>query len=183
MQIEAGKEEAVTGFTFFSSKVTADGDCSHEIKRHLLLGRKAMTNPDNTLKSRDISLLAEVHISQSYGFSSSHVRMWELDYKESWVPKNWCFSAVVWEKILESPLDWKEIKLLLLLLLSHFSHVRLCATPQMAAHQTPPFLGFSRQEHWSGLPLPSPMHETEKWKVKVKSLSHVRLFATPWTAA
>ena len=51
-----------------------------------------------------------------------------------------------------------------LLLLSHFSRVWLCATPQTAAHQTPPSLGFSRQEHWSGLPFPSPMHESEKWK-------------------
>ena len=52
--------------------------------------------------------------------------------------------------------------LLLLLLLSHFSHVRLCVTPWMAAHQAPRSLGFSKQEHWSGLPLPSPMHESEK---------------------
>ena len=52
----------------------------------------------------------------------------------------------------------------LLLLLSHFSHVQLCATPQTAAHQAPLSLGFSRQEHWSGLPLPSPQHESEKWK-------------------
>ena len=52
--------------------------------------------------------------------------------------------------------------LLLLLLLSHISRVRLCATPEMAAHQAPPSLGFSRQEHWSGLPFPSPMHESEK---------------------
>ena len=52
----------------------------------------------------------------------------------------------------------------------------------MAAHQAPPSLGFSRQEHWSGLPFPSPMHESEKWKVKVKLLSRVRLLATPWTA-
>ena len=52
--------------------------------------------------------------------------------------------------------------MLLLLLLSHFSHVRLCVTPEMAAHQAPPSLGFSRQEHWSGLPFPSPMHEGEK---------------------
>ena len=51
---------------------------------------------------------------------------------------------------------------LLLLLLSHFSRVRLCATPEMAAHQAPPSLGFSRQEHWSGLPFPSPMYESEK---------------------
>ena len=68
-----------------------------------------------------------------------------------------------------------------MLLLSHFSHVRLCVTPWMAAHQAPPSLGFSRQELWSGLPFPSPMHESEK--VKVKSLSCVQLFATPWTAA
>ena len=62
-----------------------------------------------------------------------------------------------------------------MLLLSHFSHVQLCATPEMAAHQAPPSLGFSRQEHWSGLPFPSPMHESEKWKwkVKVKSESEV----------
>ena len=53
---------------------------------------------------------------------------------------------------------------LLLLLLSHFSRVRLCATPETAAHQAPPSLGFSRQEHWSGLPFPSPMQESEKWK-------------------
>ena len=58
-------------------------------------------------------------------------------------------------------LDWEES---LLLLLSHFSHVRLCATPETAAHQAPPSLGFSRQEHWSGLPFPSPMHESEKGK-------------------
>ena len=54
--------------------------------------------------------------------------------------------------------------LLLLLLLSRFGCVRLCATPETAAHQAPPSLGFSRQEHWSGLPFPSPMHESEKWK-------------------
>ena len=71
--------------------------------------------------------------------------------------------------------------LLLLLLLSRFSRVRLCATPETAAHQAPPSLEFSRQEHWSGLPFPSPMHENEK--VKVKSLSCVRLLETPWTAA
>ena len=85
--------------------------------------------------------------------------------------------AMYW--ILGKCLHFKQ--LLLLLLLSRFSRVRLCAAPEMAAHQAPPSLGFSRQEHWSGLPFPSPMHE--KWKVKVKSLSRVRLFATPRTAA
>ena len=67
-----------------------------------------------------------------------------------------------------------------LLLLSHVSHVWLCATPQMAAQQAPPSLGFSRQEYGSGLPFPSPLH---KVKSKVKSLSCVRLLATPWTVA
>ena len=69
----------------------------------------------------------------------------------------------------------------LLLPLSCFSRVWLCATPEMAAHQACPSLGFSRQEHWSGLSFPSPMHE--KWKLKVKSLSRVQLLAIPWTAA
>ena len=93
-QIDGETEETVTDFIFLGSKTTAGGDCSHEIKRHLLLGRKVMTN--------------------------------------------------------------------LLLLLSHFSRVRLCATPYTAAHQAPLFLGLSRQEHWSGLPFPSPMHDSEK---------------------
>ena len=84
--------ETVSDFILGGSKITADGDCSHKIKRCLLLGRKVMTN----------------------------------------------------------------------LLLSHFSRVQLCATPQTAAYQAPPSLGFSRQEHWSGLPFPSPVHESEK---------------------
>ena len=70
-----------------------------------------MTNLDSILKSRDITSPTKVHlVSQSYGFSSSHVRMWELDYKESWVPKNWWFWTVMLEKTLESPLNCKEIK-------------------------------------------------------------------------
>ena len=88
--------ETVADFIFLGSKITVDCDCSHEIKRLLLLGRKAMAN------------------------------------------------------------------LLLLLLLSRFSRVRLCVTLETAAHQAPPSLGFSRQEHWSGLPFPSPVHESEK---------------------
>ena len=82
--------------------------CSHEIKRRLLLGRKAMTNLDSILKSRDITA-NKGPSSQCCGFSTSHVQMWELDHKESWVPKNGCFQIVVLEKILESPLDCKEI--------------------------------------------------------------------------
>ena len=97
-----------TDVLFLGSKITVDGYCSNEIKRHLLLGRKLMTNLDSILKSRDITLPTKV--CQGYGFSSGHVWMWELDYKESWVPKNWCFYAVVLEKTLESPLDCKEIQ-------------------------------------------------------------------------
>ena len=93
-QIDGETVETVSDFFGGGSKITADGDCSHEIKRHLLLERKVMTN--------------------------------------------------------------------LLLLLSHFSHVRLCVTPETAAHQAPLSLGFSRQEHWSGSPFPSPMRESEK---------------------
>jgi len=89
--------ERVKDFIFWGSQITTDGDSSHEIKRHFLLGRKAMTN-------------------------------------------------------------------LLLLLLSHFSRVQLCATPWTAAYQASPSMGFSRQEHWSGLPFPSPIHESGKWK-------------------
>ena len=84
---------------------------SHKTERCLLLGKEVMTNLDSILKSRDISLPTKVRpSSQVYGFSSSHVWMWELDYKESWALKNWCFWTVVLEKTLESPLDCKEIQ-------------------------------------------------------------------------
>ena len=94
---------------FLGSKITADGDCSHEIKRCLLLGRKAMTNPDSVSKSRD-NFADKGPYSQSFGFSSNHVWMWELDHKEGWEWKNWCFGIVVLEKALESPVDSKEFK-------------------------------------------------------------------------
>ena len=96
-------------FFFLSSKITIDGDYNHEIKRRLLLGRQAMTNLDSILKSRDITLPTKVHLV-IYVFSSTHVWMWELDYKESWALKNWCFWTVVLEKTLEGPLDSKKIQ-------------------------------------------------------------------------
>ena len=80
-QIDGETMETVTDFIFWGSKITADGECSHEIKELLLLGRKVMTNLDSILKSRDIT--DKGLSSQSYGFSSSHVWMCELDYKES----------------------------------------------------------------------------------------------------
>ena len=102
--------ETVADFIFWGSKITADGDCSHEIKRHLLYGRKVMTNLDSILKSRDIHYFAcKGPSSQGYGFSIGHVWMWELDCEEGWAQKNWCFWTMVLEKTLGSPLDFKEI--------------------------------------------------------------------------
>ena len=105
---------------FLGHQITADGDWGHEMKRCLLPGTKAMTNLDTWNKSYDKPrqcIKKQRHLfankcpsSQSYGFSSSHVWMWELDHKESWAPKNWCFWTVVLEKTLESPLDSKEIQ-------------------------------------------------------------------------
>ena len=101
-QIDGETIETVRDFIFWGSKITADGDFSHESKRCLLLGRKAMTNLDSIFKRRDITLPTKVRLSQGYGFSSSHVQMWQLDHKESRIPKNWCFWTVVLEKTLES---------------------------------------------------------------------------------
>ena len=109
LQTNGETMETVTDFILGGSKVTADGDCSHEIKRHLLLGRKAMTNLDGILKSRHY-FADKGPSSQGYGFSRGHVWMWELDCDEGWALKNWCFWTVVLEKTLESPLDCKEIK-------------------------------------------------------------------------
>ena len=101
--------ETVRSLIFLGSKITADSDCSHEIKRYLLLGRKAIINLYSILKSTDMTA-NKGPSSQSYGFSSSHVQMWEVDHKESWALKNWCFWTVVLGKTLESPLDCKKIQ-------------------------------------------------------------------------
>ena len=95
-------------FIFWWPKITVDSACSREFKTHSLLGRKVMTNLDSILRSRDIANKGPS--SQGYGFSSSHVWMWELDCEESWVPKNWWLWTVVLEKTLEGPLDCKEIQ-------------------------------------------------------------------------
>ena len=109
-QTDGETVETVSDIIFGGSKITADGDCSHEIKRHLLLGRKSMINLDSILKSRDITLSTKVCLVKTTGFSSSHVWMWELDCKECWALKNRCFWTMVLEKTLESPLDGKEIQ-------------------------------------------------------------------------
>ena len=109
-QIAEEAMETVRDFILGGSKITTDGNCSHEIKRHLLLGRKAMTNLDGIFKSRDITLPTKVHLVKAMVFFSSHVWMWELDHKEGCTLKSWCFWTVMLEKTLESPLDYKEIQ-------------------------------------------------------------------------
>ena len=115
-QIDAETVEKVSDFIFLGSKITADGDWSHEIKRCLLLGRKVMTNLDSILKRKKKKKKQRHYVankgpsSQGYGFSSGHVWMWKLDCEESWAPNNWCFWTLVLEKTLESSLDCKEIQ-------------------------------------------------------------------------
>ena len=123
----AEKVEVVTDFLFLGSKITADGDCSHEIRRWLFLGRKAMTNLDSVLKSKDIKTHTHTHThthtqkqrhysanrdpyGQGYGLPSGHVWLWKLDCKEGRIPKNWCLWTVVLENTPEIPLDSKDIK-------------------------------------------------------------------------
>ena len=109
-QIEGKNVEAVTDLLLVS-KITADGDCSHEIRRWSLLGRKAMTNLDNALKSRDITLLTKVHIVKATVFPgvTYGCEGWTID-KFCRTRKNWCLGTVVLEKTPEGPLDSKEIK-------------------------------------------------------------------------
>ena len=109
LQIDGETVETVTDFILGGSKITADGDGSHEIKRCLLLGNKSYDQPRQHIKKQRHYLANKGPSSQRYGFSSSHVWMWELDYKESWAQKNWCFWTMVL-KTLESPLDCRRSK-------------------------------------------------------------------------
>ena len=95
---------------FLGSKITADGDCSHEIKRRLLLRRKVMTNLDSIFKSRHVTLPTKSHLVEAMVFSVAMYGCWELDYEDSWALKNWWFLTVVLDKTLESPLDCKEVQ-------------------------------------------------------------------------
>ena len=108
-KIDGETIETVTNLIFLGSKITTNSDSSHEIKRCLLLERKAINNLDSILKSRHY-FANKGPSSQSYCFSSGHVWMWELDHTESWALKNRCFWTVVLEKTVESPLDCKEFK-------------------------------------------------------------------------
>ena len=102
--------ETVKDFIFLGSKITADSDCNHEIKRHLLLGRKDMTNLDSILKSRDITLPTKVRLVKAMVFPVVMYGCESWGHKEGWALQNWCLQTVVLEKTLESPLDYKEIQ-------------------------------------------------------------------------
>ena len=100
-----GKMETVTDFIFLGSKITVDSDCRHEIKRHLLLERKAMRNLDSVLNKQktDTPLYWQISITQSYVFSTSYVRMWEVGHKEGW---SWRFDVIelwCWRRLLRVP--------------------------------------------------------------------------------
>ena len=98
----------VADFILGGSKITANGDCSHGIKKTLTPWKESYDQPRQHIKKQRHYFVNKGPSRQGYGFSSSHVQMWELDYKESWGLKNWCLWAVVLEKTLESPLDSKE---------------------------------------------------------------------------
>ena len=94
-QIGGETMETVADFIFSGFRITADGDCGHEVKRHLLFGRKAVTNLESILKNRDITLPTKVRLVKTMIFPVVCVRIWELDHKESWMLKNWYF----WESL------------------------------------------------------------------------------------
>ena len=99
-QIDGETVETVADFIFLGSKITADGDCSHEIKRHLTPWKESYDQPRQHIKKQRHYFADKGSSSQGYGFSSGHIWMWELDYKESWALKNWCFWTVMLEKAL-----------------------------------------------------------------------------------
>ena len=130
-QIDGGNVETVSDFIFLVSKITADGDCSHKIKRHLLLGRISMTNL--LLRQSCLTLCDPIDSSPPGSSITGILQARTLE----WVAISFS-SAWKW-KVKVKP----------------FSCVRLCAILWMAAYQAPPSMGFSRQEYWSGVPLPS----------------------------
>ena len=105
-----GKMETVTDLIFLGSKISADSDCNHDVKGRLLLGRKAMTNLDSVLESRDLTLLTKVHTVKAMvsAVVTYRCESWTIEKAEH--KKNWCVWIVMLEKTLESPLDCREIK-------------------------------------------------------------------------
>ena len=163
--------ETVTDYIFLGSKITADGECSHEIKRCLFPGRKAMTNLDSTFSKSRHYFANKGPSSQSCGFSSSHVWMWAAAAAAA---KSLQSCPTLCDPIDGSPpgspvlgilqartLEWVAISFSNAwkwkVKVKSLSCVWLLVTPWTAAHQAPPSVGFSRQEYWSGVPLSSPM--------------------------
>ena len=102
-QIDGETMETVTDFIFLDSKIIEDGDCSHEIKRHLLLCEKSYDKPRQRIKKKRHYLDNKSPSNQRYGFSSSHVWIWKLDHKEGCVSKNWCFWMWCWRRLSRAP--------------------------------------------------------------------------------
>jgi len=109
-QIDGGTIETVTYFILGGSKISAEGDCSHEVKRLLLLGKKGYEKPRQYIEKQRHHIAKKQPFSQSCVFFSSRVWMQKLNHKESWAQNNWCFQTVVLEKTLESPLDSNKIQ-------------------------------------------------------------------------
>ena len=101
-QIDWETKETVSDFIFLGSKITAECDCSHEIKRCLLPGRKAIINLDSRLKHRNITLPTKVHLVKAMVFPLVTYRCESWTYKENWASKNWCSNCGVWEDSWES---------------------------------------------------------------------------------
>ena len=174
-QMDGETMETVRDFLFGGcSKITAGGDCSHEIKRCLFLGKKSMINLDSILKVRDITLPTKVCIAKAMVFPVV-VWMWELYHKEGWELKNWCFWIVVLEKTPEHPLNWKIKPAKLLQSCPTLCHPRDSSPPGSPV----PGILQARTLEWVAISFSNAW----KWKVKVKSLSCVWLLTTPWTAA
>ena len=151
--------ETVTDFILGGSKITADGDCSYEIKRLLLLGRKAMTNIDSILKCRHVTLPAKVHLVKAMVFP---VVMYEC---ESWTiekaehRRTDAFELWYWRTLLRVPWTARRSNQSILKEIGGGLVAKLCptlVTPWTVACQAPLSTGFSRQEFWSGLPFPFP---------------------------